>query len=88
MAKPPSTGKNTGRPAPHRAGGLKFRSKINVAGVGGPAPHRAGGLKCRDFRNYASGFSSRPAQGGWIEILCIPLRGLIQTVPPRTGRVD
>ena len=36
----------------------------------GPAPHGAGGLKSSSADTPAQTISSRPARGGWIEILC------------------
>ena len=56
-------------PAPHGAGGLKFCGFWSGIRSRSPAPHGAGGLK--SFISFAIGILpwSRPARGGWIEII-------------------
>ena len=54
----------------------------------GPAPHGAGGLKFSLTMNRPGGLLSRPARGGWIEILQMVNISAFAVVPPRTGRVD
>ena len=55
-------------PAPHRAGGLKWRILIDAGAYSSPAPHRAGGLKFLLDQDRSRAIRSRPPQGGWIEI--------------------
>ena len=58
-----------GGPAPHGAGGLKYDSSVKKLHVTGPAPHGAGGLKYHGSLTTSISFGSRPARGGWIEII-------------------
>ena len=68
---------------------MKFA--IFVMGVvirAGPAPHGAGGLKSSYVVLCESRQASRPAWGGWIEILVTAKAPGGRSVPPRMGRVD
>ena len=54
----------------------------------GPAPHGAGGLKSAYGLSTIFTVVSRPARGGWIEIIIRQKEMGMLVVPPRTGRVD
>ena len=69
IARYPSCGWKQHRPAPHGAGGLKSACGGGLVGSVRPAPHGAGGLKYVMNALNTGGFQSRPARGGWIEIL-------------------
>ena len=53
-----------------------------------PAPQGAGGLKCDGVKHRPRNKWSRPARGGWIEIVFFAELWDGRTVPPRKGRVD
>ena len=83
-----SNNKDTG-PAPHGAGGLKFFADGYEGTYSySPAPHGAGGLKSLMLGIALVIVGSRPARGGWIEILFSLSDDEQARVPPRTGRVD
>ena len=56
---------------------------------GGPAPQGAGGLKYMDEKEITVSVRSRPARGGWIEILVVAICcALIWSRPARGGWIE
>ena len=67
---------------------MKFENIPEEVLLPGPAPQGAGGLKSFPTCGLSDVWLSRPARGGWIEIMIHSPHCPAISVPPRKGRVD